>query len=99
MLPAYAQNRAYPAKWLITSSLGGFANVPIGWYAGDTEQEAIATFLEFIDNDESVARLAPEEMPAPGWRQLHVIFQGEHKTLVFRSEWVAGFTIERGLGR
>jgi hypothetical protein len=96
MLPGFARERRYSSRWVITASLGSSGDVQIGWDAGATEDEAIETFLEFLEDEDEVRAVSPEEVPRSGFRRLHVIFSGSHKTIVFRPEWVAGFTVERG---
>jgi hypothetical protein len=94
LLPSYAREYSRPRRWTITASLGGHGNIGVAWNAGDSTTEAIESFLSFLEDDELVRSVSPEEIPRPGWRRLHVMFQGQHKEIVFRSDWVAGFTIE-----
>jgi len=94
LLPGYVRGYSEPRKWTVTASLSGFGAVGIAWNAGSTHDDAIESFLTFLEDDDEVRSIAPEEIPRPGWRRLHVIFEGLHKEIVFRSDWVAGFTVE-----
>jgi hypothetical protein len=96
LLPGFARERAFTSRWSITASIGGFSDIVIAWDAGDTIEEAIETFLAFIEDDDDVERLSPIDTPRSSWRRLHVVFQGQHKEIVFVAQWVSSFTIERG---
>lgn len=72
--------------WTITVSVSSFGNVKFAWEA-TSETHARESFLEYLFNPEF-------DLPAwPGWRSHPVIFFGKSQSLVFKSEWVAAFTI------
>jgi hypothetical protein len=99
LIPAYVRRTRGVSggganTWKITTSLGGFANVPILW-DGASEDDAVTSFVEFLTDDHRVGQLDRWAVPVAGWRRIDVRFQGELKRLVFQSQWVASFSIER----
>jgi hypothetical protein len=74
-------------SFTITCSLGGFNDVKLEWYGTSTD-DARDTFLEYLHKN--------DEFGIPGWpeyRTMGVRFYGQSKSLTFKTEWVAGFTV------
>lgn len=91
--PGFVRPHSEPRDWTITATIGGFHHVSIAW-DGATREEAEQSFLDFLYDEDAVRAAAPEEVPRPGLRRLVVRFQGAPKTLIFRTDWVAGFTVD-----
>lgn len=92
--PAYVRSRQPdPARWTITISIGGFTGVPIPW-DGDTQDDAVESFLAFLEDETEVIAVDVWAVPRPGFRRVRAKFQGIPNVLVFRPEWIAGFIVE-----
>lgn len=94
MFPAYVRPKSTSSNFQVNIDVG-FGVVPIGWDAA-SEEEATASFLTFLQDESSVQEIDGWAVPRPGWRRVHVKFHGVAKTLTFRPDWIAGFTIEKG---
>jgi hypothetical protein len=93
MYPGFARPYREPRAFTVTASLGGFGLIGIAWDAASLD-EAIVTFTQFLEDEDEVRRVSPDEVPGPGLRKLSVMFNGAPKILIFRPEWVAGWTVD-----
>jgi hypothetical protein len=75
--------------WSITCSIGGFEDVGIPW-VGDDEVHVRDSFLDYLHDD---ATYTDVNGRWPNQRSLYVRFNGRWKLLTFRTDWVAGFTV------
>jgi hypothetical protein len=93
LYPAYVRQEREPSSFKIMFNVG-LDQLPIGWDAA-SEDEAITTFLEFLNDEEQVIATDPRAVPSPGWRRVNVWFNGVHKSVLFKITWVGGFTVEK----
>jgi hypothetical protein len=87
-----ARNERASSGWTIKISISGLIDVPIEWY-GTNLYEVRDTFIQFLE-DGAAVRLVDNEQPNGTWRMVSFKDQGVPKILIFRADWVSGFTIE-----
>jgi hypothetical protein len=58
-------------------------------WSGTSREDVAAAFTEYIYNDREFGH----DPDYPFLRRLHVRFNGRHMLLLFRTDWVAGFTV------
>lgn len=74
----------------INCSLGEFGVIGIPW-SGTSELDVARSFTEYLYNHDEFAELPGTHMES--FRTLHVRFNGQHRLLVFRTDWITGFTV------
>lgn len=74
----------------ITCNLGGFTGVGIPW-SGTSHEDARDSFIEYIVNHDEFGLGVTD--PYRFFRSTYVNFKGKHQLLVFRTNWITGFTV------
>lgn len=75
-------------EYTITCTLGSFVDVKISW-EGASALDVRASFTEWLWNDAEFDTFRDR----PGWRTVDATFQGQAKSVTFRTDWVAGFAV------
>lgn len=76
-------------RYSISCELGGFGLIGIPW-TGTSYEDARDTFMAYLYDD---AEYNDTGGHYPNFRSLYVRFNGQHRLLTFRTDWITGFTV------
>lgn len=74
----------------INCALGGFGVIGLTW-PGTSVEDVRDSFAQYLYNHDEFAEFADPSLRT--FRSLYVRFNGQHRLLTFRTDWITGFSV------